>query len=59
MNYMAELQLILAQEGPKGMYRGFWATFYRDVPFLGVYFMLFRYFKNKGEAMTKGLKNTY
>jgi Mitochondrial carrier protein len=54
---------ILRKEGPKGLYKGFWPLFYRDVPSWGVYFWAYELLKensgiNKtekaGEILTYG-----
>lgn len=34
---------IFAEGGAKGFYRGWWATFWRDVPSWGVYFTTYRF----------------
>lgn len=38
MSYSAEVSTLLAQQGISGMYRGFWASAWRDVPGWAVYF---------------------
>mmetsp|Transcript_24583 Transcript_24583/g.38146 ORF Transcript_24583/g.38146 Transcript_24583/m.38146 type:complete len:110 (+) Transcript_24583:208-537(+) len=41
MNYSKEFKHIMKTQGIKGLYRGFWATFLRDLPGYGVYFSSF------------------
>ncbi|TNV77299.1 hypothetical protein FGO68_gene3304 [Halteria grandinella] len=36
--YREQLPLLLKSEGPRGLFKGFWATFWRDVPGWAVYF---------------------
>jgi hypothetical protein len=41
INYKAEVNKVLKTQGMMGLYRGFWATFWRDVPNWGLYFFAF------------------
>ena len=43
LNYQAEVRNVISEHGYRGLYRGFWATFWRDVPNWGVYFLVFRW----------------
>ncbi len=36
--YRSQIPQIIKNEGYKGLFKGFWATFFRDVPGWGVYF---------------------
>ena len=45
MNYSDDLYRIVENEGVRGLYRGFWATFWRDVPSWGVFFYVFEKLK--------------
>ena len=36
-------------EGPRGLYRGFWATAWRDTPAWAAYFALYEYLKDIGD----------
>lgn len=44
-SYREMVPEILKTEGYRGLYRGFWATFWRDVPGLGFYFYIYEYLK--------------
>ena len=35
------------------MFRGYWATFWRDVPSWGLYFWFYEWLKVKGESLDK------
>ncbi len=37
---------MIHDEGYRGIYKGFWATFWRDVPGWGVYFYVYEKLKN-------------
>lgn len=38
---------MLREEGYRGLFRGFWPTFWRDVPPLGLYFYTYEYLKSR------------
>jgi hypothetical protein len=44
-SYKVLLPHILSTEGYQGLYKGFWPTFWRDVPGLGLYFFTYDYLK--------------
>jgi len=50
MSYVAETKSILRQQGIAGLYRGFWASAWRDVPGWAVYFASFEYLKKMGQT---------
>jgi len=37
-------------QGVRGLYRGFWATAWRDTPAWAVYFAIYEYLKEVGDA---------
>ena len=41
LNYREYIPKLIANEGFVALYRGFWATFWRDVPSWGIYFYVF------------------
>lgn len=43
INYTTAMKEILRESGPKGLYRGFWATVIRDVPCCGFWFWTYEY----------------
>ena len=45
INYREDLSKIISNEGFRGMYKGFWATFWRDVPSCGLFFYVFELLK--------------
>lgn len=45
IKYLPEIKLLLRQQGLQGLYRGFWATAWRDVPGWAVYFASFEQLK--------------
>ena len=45
MSYLNETKQVLKTQGIKGMYRGFWAAAWRDVPGWAVYFYAFEFLK--------------
>jgi hypothetical protein len=45
INYREYIPKIIKNEGYQGLYKGVWATFWRDVPGLGLYFFSYEYFK--------------
>jgi hypothetical protein len=47
VNYQREITKITREQGAKGLFRGFWATFWRDVPTWGVYFYVYELIKSK------------
>ena len=52
LDYWNKIKSIKRDKGLlKGIYRGFWATFWRDVPNWGVYFMCFEKLKQKGNMI--------
>lgn len=53
MSYIEETQAVLRQHGLKGMYRGFWASAWRDVPGWAAYFGTYDYLKSKDEICSK------
>lgn len=40
IDYKSEVGKIIQKEGLKGLFRGFWPCFWRDVPSFGVYFWI-------------------
>ncbi|RKP10423.1 mitochondrial carrier domain-containing protein, partial [Thamnocephalis sphaerospora] len=44
-NTNAALQQVLAEDGPRGLFRGFWSTTLRDVPFMVILFTTYENFK--------------
>lgn len=52
INYREDLMMIIRQEGVRGLYKGFWATFWRDVPSWGIFFYVFEVFKQKFAYLT-------
>lgn len=52
LNYSAEVRNILRTQGMSGLYRGFWAMAWRDVPGWAVYFAAFEKLKLINEQMT-------
>lgn len=51
MSYIAETQAILRQQGLSGLYRGFWASAWRDIPGWAAYFGSYDYLKSKGDGI--------
>ena len=49
--YRTEIRRLINEQGPKGLFRGFWATFWREVPCLCVYFYVYRGLRVKGETI--------
>lgn len=49
MSYGAEIKAIIRNQGIFGLYRGFWASAWRDIPGWAVYFASFEYLKKLGE----------
>jgi len=49
MKYGAEIKAIVRNQGISGLYRGFWASAWRDIPGWAVYFASFEYLKKLGE----------
>jgi solute carrier family 25 carnitine/acylcarnitine transporter 20/29 len=47
MNYTKEITTIYSNKGIKGLFKGFWITFLREIPGWGVYFGSYEYFKNE------------
>lgn len=47
INYRQTIAEIIRKEGPKGMYKGFWPLFYRDVPAWGFYFWAYELLKEQ------------
>jgi len=45
LEYFKEINTVLGEQGVKGMYRGFWASAWRDVPGWAVYFAAFEWLK--------------
>ena len=45
LSYLAETKKVIRESGYMGMYRGFWASAWRDVPGWAVYFYAFEYLK--------------
>ena len=45
LSYTREFSRIMQQDGCRGLFRGFWATFWRDVPTWGIYFGCYTKFK--------------
>ena len=45
LNYYNEVRNVLRTQGIKGLYRGFWAFAWRDVPGWAVYFAAFEKLK--------------
>jgi hypothetical protein len=54
VNYSSLFKSISRDHGTMGLYRGFWATFWRDVPNWGVYFVTYEYLKNQGKSFANG-----
>ena len=46
IKYRKVLASILAQEGYKGLFRGFWITFWRDLPSWAAYFWAYELLKD-------------
>jgi hypothetical protein len=51
MSYTAEIKAILRNQGVSGLYRGFWASAWRDVPGWAIYFATFEYLKEMGNEI--------
>lgn len=49
MSYGAEIKAIVKNQGISGLYRGFWASAWRDIPGWAVYFASFEHLKKLGE----------
>jgi hypothetical protein len=52
INYREYIPKIIKNEGYRGLYKGFWPTFWRDVPGLGLYFFSYEYFKKTFSSFT-------
>ena len=59
LNYRREVARIIQQDGYRGLFRGFWATFWRDVPGWGVYFGCYALFKGWAETDNPQLRVIY
>lgn len=46
VSYTAEVSTLIAQQGVSGLYRGFWASAWRDVPGWAAYFASYDWLKN-------------
>ena len=46
LKYSQEIANIIRNQGFMGMYRGFWACFWRELPGWGVYFASYEYIKS-------------
>lgn len=58
ISYREDIPAILKSEGYMGLYRGFWPTFWRDVPALGLYFYSYDYLKTQyRKAFLNGTSN--
>lgn len=40
-SYTGLIKSLWQENGIKGIYRGYWATFWRDVPIFGAYFFIY------------------
>ena len=49
LNITQEVKDIVRDQGAKGLYRGFWATAWRDIPGWAVYFSAYTSLKNLGQ----------
>lgn len=56
INYRKEMTNIVNREGKRGIFKGFWITFWRDVPSWGVYFATYEYLKTWEEKYN--IRNT-
>lgn len=45
MSYLKETRFILTNNGLQGLYRGFWASAWRDIPGWAVYFWVYEVLK--------------
>jgi solute carrier family 25 carnitine/acylcarnitine transporter 20/29 len=56
INYNAEVNNVLKTQGMMGLYRGFWSTFWRDVPNWGLYFFTYQWLKNKDKVISNRIE---
>ena len=54
MSYGQEIRTVLSEQGVRGLYRGYWASCWRDVPGWGVYFWSYEWLKAKGDELNRG-----
>jgi len=50
LGYQKEVTNILKDQGVRGLYRGFWASAWRDVPGWGIFFASYEYLKAKSDS---------
>jgi hypothetical protein len=58
-HYVEIINKIYQQNGIKGFYRGYWATFWRDVPSYGAFFFIYEYIKRYLIKKDESLKTAY
>ena len=46
-SYTELVRELYAENGIKSIYRGFWATFWRDVPIFGAFFFIYEFWKRE------------
>ena len=54
VSYSKMIKNLFQQQGIPGLYRGFWATAWRDTPAWAVYFALYEYLKEVGGRVLPG-----